>query len=202
MKILNDITEDEVTAIILQYNLNSFRFKNELKELLRQQKLDMKIITNPDLKDGTENALRRKFVQSLDGSGVGGYLAKDFPNDVAWKKTQINKADLQKIKYIDYSYWNELTYHTRLVRDGAESIKKGVIIFNESNQSFWDAFEALRQGKKFPAPILVTKNDDSDLVVIDGHLRLTVYLLDERYTPNEIEAIVGYSENFSLWDLY
>ncbi|MAF20798.1 MAG: hypothetical protein CMI55_03905 [Parcubacteria group bacterium] len=202
MKILNEITEDEVTAAILQYNSNSFRFKDRLKELFRQKGLDMKIVTNPDLKSDGENTLRRQFVQSLDGSGIGGYLDKSFPKDVAWKKARLSKEDLQKIKYIDYSYWNELTKNTRLVRDGAKSIKKGVVVFNESNQPFWDAFEALKQGKKFPAPILVTKNDRSDLVVIDGHLRLTVYLLDERYAPDEIETTIGYSENFSSWDLY
>lgn len=202
MKILNDMTEDEVTAIILQYNIGSFRFKSRLKKLLKQQKLDMKIVTDPDLKNNSENKLRKQFVQSLDGSDIGGYLDRNFPNNVTWKKAQLNKKDLQTIKYIDYSYWNELTNHTRLVRDGAESIKKGVIIFNKSNQPFWDAFEALKQGKKFPAPILVSLNTTSDLVVIDGHLRLTVYLLDERYTPNKIEAIIGYSENFLSWDLY
>ncbi len=202
MEILNNISEDEVTAIILNYNMHSLRFVNGLKELLRKHGLDEKIATNPDLRNDNENLLRKQFVQSLDGSNIGGYLNKNFPNNVVWKKAQLSKKDLQKIKYIDYSYWNKLTNHTRLVRDGANSIKKGIVIFNESNQGFWDAFEALKKGKKFPAPILVTKNINSDLVVIDGHLRLTVYLLDEHYTPNKIEAIIGYSENFSSWDLY
>jgi len=202
MKILNDISEDEVTAIILNYNMDSSRFRNELKELLQKHRLDEKIVINPDLKNDNENLLRKQFVQSLDGSTMGGYLDKSFPNNVIWKKAQLSKKDLQKIKYIDYSYWNELTNNTRLVSDGAESIKKGVIVFNVSNQPFWDAFEALKQGKKFPAPILVSQNSTSDLVVIDGHLRLTVYLLDERYAPDKVEAIIGYSEDFSSWDLY
>lgn len=202
MKIIDDITEDEVTTIILQYNMGSFRFNNELEKLLKQKKIDMKIVSEPNLKDIRENILRKKFVQSLNGSGVGGYLSGNFPNNVVWKKARLSKKDLSNIKYIDYSYWNELTNHTRLVHDGAESIKKGVIIFNESNQPFWNAFEALKQGKKFPAPILVSQNTNSDLVVIDGHLRLTVYLLNTHYTPNEIEAIIGYSENFNSWDLY
>jgi len=202
MKILDNITEDEVTATILQYNMNSFRFDQELKRLLKQKGINTKIISEPNLDDAGENKLRKKFVQSLNGSGIGGYLNENFPNDVLWKKVQLNKNDLYNIKYIDYSYWNELTNHTRMVRDGAESIKKGVIIFNESNQPFWDAFETLKQGKKFPAPILVSQNTDSNLVVIDGHLRLTVYLLDIRYTPDKIEAIIGYSKNFKSWDLY
>jgi len=202
MEILKNISEDEVTAIILNYNMHSSRFRNELKKLLQEHGLDEKIVTDPDLKNDSENAIRKRFIQSLDGSGVGGYLGKNFPNDVVWKKAQLSKEDLQKIKYIDYSYWNELTNNTRLVSDGAESIKKGVVIFNESNQRFWDAFEALKQGEKFPAPILVSQNSTSDLVVIDGHLRLTVYLLDAGYTPNKVEVIIGYSENFLSWDLY
>lgn len=202
MKILNDISEDEVTAIILNYNIRSLRFGNGLRELLQKCGLDEKMVTDPDLKDDNENALRKQFVQSLGGSDIGGYLSKNFPNNVTWKKAQLNKKDLHKIKYIDYDYWNELSHHTRLVRDGAKSIKKGVIVFNKSNQPFWDAFETLKQGKKFPVPILVSRNTTSDLVVIDGHLRLTVYLLDARYTPNKVEIIIGYSENFLSWDLY
>ena len=196
------MSEDEVTAIILQYNIDSVRFRGRLKELLRQQKLDMKIVTDPDLKNDSENKQRKQFVQSFNGSDIGGYLSSNFPKNVTWKKAQLNKNDLQKIKYINYDYWNELSHHTRLVCDGAKSIKKGVTVFNKSNQPFWEAFEALKQGKKFPAPILVSQNTTSDLVVIDGHLRLTVYLLDARYTPNKVEAIIGYSENFLSWDLY
>jgi len=202
MEILGDISEDEVTAIILDYNMNSPRFKFELKELLQRHGLDERIVNNPDLRNESENKLRKEFVQSLDGRGIGGYLNKDFPNDVEWKKAEINKEDLRAIKYIDYSYWNELTNNTRLVRDGAKSVKKGVVVFDASNYPFWYAFEAPKKGRKFPEPILVSRDFNSDLVVIDGHLRLTVYLIDARYTPNSIGVIMGYSENFSAWNLY
>lgn len=89
-----------------------------------------------------------------------------------------------------------------LISEGASNVRKGVEIFGQSNQQYWDALDALKKGQKFPEPILISRNPNSDLVVIDGHLRLTVNLLDSEYTPNEIEVVLGYSENFQNWDLY
>ena len=113
-----------------------------------------------------------------------------------------SKEDLMKVKYIHYDYWIELSKGTRLVKDGSSSIRKGVEIFGQSNQKFWDALEALKKGVKFPEPILIAKSPSSALVVLEGHLRLTVYLLDPVYKPNEIEVIIGFSKSFQNWDMY
>ncbi len=48
----------------------------------------------------------------------------------------------------------------------------------------------------------VAKNPIADFVVVDGHLKLTVYLLDPKYTSDEIEVLLGFSENFQNWDMY
>jgi len=50
--------------------------------------------------------------------------------------------------------------------------------------------------------ILVGINKESDLIVIEGHLRLTVYMLRSNFIPNQLEAIIGYSENLGNWYFY
>ena len=202
MKILNNITENEMTLIFLKAQMGSFRFVREMKQIVEDCNADIKIINNPDLDNQNENEQRRKLLQSFRGSDDEGHLFDDFPKNVLWKKVLLTKDDLKKVKYLDYDYWNELSNGTRLVSDGALSIKKSVEIFRQSNQHFWNAFDALRKGQKFPEPILIARNIDADLVVIDGHLRLTVYLLDPKYTPNEIEIIIGLSENFQDGGMY
>ena len=202
MEILKEVTEDEVTASLIKYNYHSFRFGKKLKSIIKKQDIDDNIIINPDIQNKKENQLRKKLMQSFDGSGVGGYLSKNFPNNIQWKLVKLNKQELQKIKYLNYSYWNELSNHKRYITEGVKTIKKGIEIFNQSNYIFLKAFEALKKGKIFPPPILVTKNENSDFVAIDGHLRLTSYLFDPKYTPEDIKAYIGYSENFQDWDMY
>lgn len=202
MKILKNITEDEMTFVFLRAKMESLRFEKEMQQLMKDCGADQKIIDSPNFKDQNENELRKKLLQSFGGSDDKGRLFENFPKNVSWKRALLTKSDLKKVKYIDYDYWNELSNGTRLVLEGASSIRKGVEIFNQSNQHFWNALDALREGQKFPEPILVARDFDADLVAVDGHLRLTVYFLDSKYTPNEIEVILGFSENFQDWDMY
>jgi len=202
MKILRNITEDEMIYVFIKEQMGSFRFAEEMEKIMRRHSADRKIIDTPNFQDEKENKLRKKLLQSFKGSDDEGSLFDDFPKNVLWKRAILIKDDLMKVKYIDYDYWNELSNGTRLVSEGATSIRKGIEIFNQSNQNFWNAFEALKKGVKFPEPILIAKNFVSDLVVVEGHLRLTVYLLNPKYTPNEIEIIVGFSEDFQDWDMY
>ena len=202
MKILKDITEEEMTLVFIKQQLGSIRFTKEMKQLMVKLGTDSNIINNPNFKDQNENELRKKLRQSFGGSDDDGHLFDDFPENVSWKRALLTKKEILRVKYINYDYWNELSNGTRLVSAGATSIKKGIEIFGQSNQKFYDALNALKKGINFPEPILIAKNLTSDIVVVEGHLRLTVYLLDPAYTPNEIEVIIGFSENFKDWDMY
>jgi len=202
MQILKDISEEKMTHMFIMQQMGSFRFADEMQQIMDKFGVDRKIIDNPNFKDQNENDLRLKLRQSFGGSDDDGHLFDNFPKNVSWKRAVLTKDDLMKVKYIDYDYWIELSNGTRLVKDGAVSIKKGTEIFGQSNQKFWDALTALKEGVKFPEPILIAKNLSSDLVVVEGHLRLTVYLLDPAHTPNEIEIVIGFSENFQDWDMY
>jgi hypothetical protein len=202
MKILKDITEDEMTYVFVKEQLGSFRFAEEMKQIMERIGADRKIIDTPNFNDQNENELRKRLLQEFKGSDNDGHLFENFPKNVSWKRALLTKDDLIRVKYINYDYWNELSNGTRLVSEGALSIKKGVEIFGQSNQKFWDAFDALKKEVKFPEPIIIAKNSSADLVVVEGHLRLSVYLLDPNYTPNEIEVIIGFSENFEDWNMY
>jgi len=202
MKILKDISEEEMTHMFIMQQIGSFRFAEEMEGIIKRHGINRQIIDNPNFEDQNENELRLKLRQSFGGSDDEGHLFDNFPKNVSWKRAVISKEDLMRVKYIDYDYWIELSNGTRLVKDGTSNIIKGIEIFGQSNQKFWDALEALKNGAKFPEPILITKNLSSDIVVVEGHLRLTVYLLDPVYTPNEIEVVIGFSENFQDWDMY
>jgi hypothetical protein len=60
----------------------------------------------------------------------------------------------------------------------------------------------LRRGAQFPTLIFVAKDVDAYLVVMEGHVRLTAYLIAPEYIPSELEVIIGYSEQITEWGCY
>jgi hypothetical protein len=62
--------------------------------------------------------------------------------------------------------------------------------------------EAVAAGARFPPLILVTTEPDGDLVVLEGHARLTALLLCPDRLPPELEVLVGASPAMTRWGLW
>jgi len=54
----------------------------------------------------------------------------------------------------------------------------------------------------FPTLILIGKNRESPLVVLEGHMRLTAMFLAPEWLPAELEVMVGFSEQIERWGCY
>jgi hypothetical protein len=121
---------------------------------------------------------------------------------MSWKKVILSKEELQNTKYINYSYWVEMSGGTRLPKDGAENILAGKEVYGQSNEHFLRMADAVRDGAVFERLILVAENENAYLVVLEGHHRLTAYCMAIDYVPEEIEVIVGFSEAIVNWGLY
>lgn len=202
MKILRECSEQEMIWTFLKGEIDSPRFGDKVKYFLDALKLNRSIIDYPNLDDPSENDARKELLGEFRGLGKNKLLFENFPTDVSWKQVVLTKDDLQKVKFINWSYWIQISGGTRLAKDAAQNVNRGVEISGVSNKQYYDALDALKKGKKFVEPIFATIPGSEDLVLVEGHLRITTYLLDPQYTPHEIEAILGYSENFRKWDLY
>ncbi len=202
MKKIKEITEDEVIGIFLQTEINSKRWGETLKDYLaRDQKL-ISLVEYPDYKNNDENDYRRNLLGKFRGYGNNTSLFENFPTKVKWQKIILKKEELKKIKYMNYSYWNELSANTRLAIKGAENVLSGIIVFGESDDGFLNAAKAIKEGVKFPPIILVTENLNNDLIVLEGHQRITAYLMSYSYLPDELEVIVGHSNVMHQWSGY
>ena len=95
----------------------------------------------------------------------------------------------------------ELSGASRLARDGARWIMQGLAHSEEAKQSL-NAAKALQEGAIFPELILVGLTQGDNLVVLEGHIRLTAYLLWSDHLPPEVPAIVGYSKALPSWAFY
>ena len=61
---------------------------------------------------------------------------------------------------------------------------------------------AERVGEAWPPLIVCTAGGDEPLVVLEGHVRLTAYVLAGGDAPAEIEALLGTSTHMHSWALY
>jgi hypothetical protein len=200
MKILNQIEEVEVISEFLKSEINSKRFGKQILYALKNK--SKKIITNPDLNNEKDNQFRKNLFGKVRGYGKNRDLFENFPEDVKWFKAIITKQELKNVKYIDYSYWNEISNNTRLPSKSSKNIKENVEIYGVSNKGFWEIHAEIKKGKTFPYMIFVAKNKKSRIVILEGHARLTSYYLEPKLIPAEIEIIVGYSDKMVNWNLY
>lgn len=202
MELLGKSSEDEMIAEFLKAEFTSERFGDRLKTILARLKVIPKLITAPDLTSHSENALRKSLLGEYRGYGKNKEIFEGFPDDIRWHTAFCTAADLKRVKYIAYDYWIKLTGGSRLPQDAAKSIQAGMVVFNQSNQRFFNAAEAIKKGVKFPRLILVARDEKSPVVVLEGHVRLTAYMLVPSRIPEKSEVLIGYSPKFSSWDLY
>ena len=124
-------------------------------------------------------------------------LFNNFPKNIDWEFVQFDAEDLDKIYYINYDYWNELSNNTSKPVEASKNIRNGIEIYEVSNKPF---LEGLNYIDSFPPVILLTCNDYKYLI-IEGHSRMTVYGLNPTTFKNTY-GFIGHcsKEEMSLYD--
>ena len=202
MKIIKEISEDEFVASFLKMEIDSERFGDRYLPQIEKDGRDRKIVDSPDFSNKEENMYRRFLLEKARGYKINKLLFVNFPNDVKWFRAQFTKEDLQNSKFLKYSYWIKVSSGSRKAADAAKTIKSGIEIFDQPNKIYFKAAEAIRNGVKLPELIFVGKDEDSELILLEGHLRLTSYFLVYEHIPELLECIVGFSPNISKWIFY
>lgn len=172
MKIIRTSKEQEMILEFLKGELESIRFNEKLKNILNKLQLEETIILNGDINNSLENEKRQLIMKKFRGYPSSS-LFKNFPNIYKWNYVLFEKNDIDKIFYINYDYWNELSNNTSKPIEAAKNIKNGKEIFNVSNEAFLNGSKLL-DNKLFPPVILITCNECKYLI-IEGHSRMTIY---------------------------
>ncbi len=140
--------------------------------------------------------MRRSLLARTRGYGEGRDVFEDFPRRVRWEWALLDPAELAAVRYIEYSYWNELSAGSRFPSDAAARIRAGVEAFDVPNERFESAAAALAAGKQFP-PLILAGEGPGALVCLEGNLRLTAYALAG--FPTEVECLVGTAPDLARW---
>ncbi len=155
-----------------------------------------RLLIRPDTADAVENATRRKLLARTRGYGEDRDVFEDFQPVVDWRWAILDPAELAAVRYIEFSYWNELSGGSRLALDAAARIEDGVEVFDVPSDRFHAAAAAIGRGEALPPPILAGVSS-ADLVCLEGNLRLTAYAL--LGFPTALECLVGTSPRLRPW---
>jgi hypothetical protein len=196
VQILAASCDDEMVATFLRGELSSERFGGDIRSCLVSRELPERLLTDADLSDAGANAARRAVLAATRGYGENRELFIDFPAEVTWIKAILSASEIASVRYMDYSYWHEISGGSRLPADAAARIKAGMQAWDVPNGRFVTAARALTSGAQFPPLILVGENRE-ELVCLEGHLRLTAHALAG--FPMAVECLVGTAPTMGRW---
>ncbi|GAB3884737.1 hypothetical protein GCM10029964_046220 [Kibdelosporangium lantanae] len=182
-----------MVACFLSGELPSRRFGPNLRSHLTAAGHTDRLLTHPDLSDADANSARRALLAATRGYGEDRDLFEDFPTDVTWTRALLSASEMARVRYVEYSYWVELSGGSRLPADAAVRVRAGLRAFGVPNDRFLDAAEVWSE---FPPLILVGERHDN-LVCLEGHLRLTAYALAG--FPTDVECLVGIAPTMGRW---
>jgi hypothetical protein len=89
MKIIKEITADEMVAIFLKAEINSDRWSHHPLMILKKLGVNREIIDKPDLSNVKHNQTRADILKAYRGYGKNENLFQNFPSDVVWSMMKI-----------------------------------------------------------------------------------------------------------------
>jgi hypothetical protein len=151
MRVLRDSSDDEMIACFLQGELSSERFGPAIHDAMLARGQPETLVTHPNLADQHANQDRRAQLAATRGYGEDRELFEHFPAEVRWVRARLTGAELGWIRYVEYSYWNEISGGSRLATDAAERTNAGVRPWGVSHRRFHSAAYALLGASGSPA---------------------------------------------------
>jgi hypothetical protein len=188
MRLLGPASEDDMVAAFLTAEATSERYGPRIAENLIRLGQPRRIVDQPDTRDEAANEARRLILAAYRGYPTQNVFT-GMPADVTWHHAAFTAAELAAVQYIDYPYWTEFSGGTRLAADGARRL--GPWQDQPPGTIYRQIAENLRDGRLPPPIILLGEPGPANLVVIEGHKRLTGLLLCPHWLPAELDVLLG-----------
>ena len=182
VRLLHPITEDEMIAVFLRAELESERFAEKLGALLSRDGVEF---------DSADAAYRRRLLDEHRAYERREGLFLGFPREVDWFRAALTRDEVLDILFIDWSWWLELSGGTRSPREAARRIRAGELTGMTADVTADEHEPYLDSASKL---IAATTPSYERLVLVEGHVRLTAYALFPNRVPDELEILLGVSE--------
>jgi hypothetical protein len=185
MRILGPSSEGEMLAVFLRAELDSRRYGQTLRDLLARDGKSVESLTDPEY--------ARRLLDEYRGYERRIGLFGGFPREVDWFRAELTRDELLDILYIDWDWWLRISDGTRSPRVAAQLIRAGKVPGSTAEEH--EPFVAKPQ----PELIAVTTPAHAPLVLLEGHVRLTAYALFPERVPDELELLLGVSDEMQSW---
>jgi hypothetical protein len=188
MRLLGPASEDEMIAVFLAAEAGSERYGPQISEVLTGLGQASGIVEHPDTRDDAANVIRRRVLAAYRGYPSGGVFTGMLA-DVVWHHAALSPAELATVRYLDDPYWTDFSGGTRLAAGGARRL--GPWQDQPPGTVYRQVAENLRYGRLPPPIIVLGEPGPANLVVIEGHKRLTGLLLCPYWLPPELTVLLG-----------
>jgi hypothetical protein len=195
MKILRNLSEDDMVAEFLKAEVASPRFSNKVSTSAVDNGLSPLQLLHPDTTNTSENAKRKLVLDDIRGYGSNTLLFAGLPKGLKWQLCEITLKDILACSYAYHSSWLSLSEGSLSVAVGAKNYQG--FKADDIGKNVTELIPIINTGTVLPRVILL-KDIDGSFIVFEGHTRITAYAnaLDSEET---IEAIVGVGKNLSDW---
>jgi len=181
-----------MVAAFLQAEIDSPRFGGDVRDAMSALGVPEDVVRRPDLRDPEANRARAAVLARWRGYGRDAEMFEGVPVDLIWFEVRMSRLEVGGLRYVDDGYWNELSGGSRLVRDGAATVRSGRVVFGVPNDRFTHLAARIASAGYAAGPLIAWGDVLSGpLELIEGHLRATAIALLVDPVQEEIPAIVG-----------
>ena len=199
---LGAATEDQVILAWLQAEIESPDFQAYVignPPNPANLSLALKAARSPDLRDTTQNDLRRQIITEMYGFGRGTGSFEGLGNDLAWRRMRLSVGEVGEMLYARRDgAWRLLSPATRKVAEGATNVGH-VFTGDSTNMVVLSLASGICHSDKKVPEIIALKRPDGSLVILEGHARATAIALEAHRFPNGVQAYVGEGPSVAGW---
>jgi hypothetical protein len=199
MRVLAPATEDDMVLLFLRAEIDSTRFAPTLLETLAELGRDRSLVDHADTTDAEENAARREALARSRGYLRNEAVFSGFPDDTSWSWAMLTPDELAAVRYIDWDYWLDVTGGTRRPADAIERMRDE---WGSEGNDVRAIADTVARGSLPLEIIVLGRPPGEDLVVLEGHVRLSALLLRPENLPAEVCVLLGTSPRIEEWGLY
>jgi hypothetical protein len=122
--------------------------------------------------------------------------------DVQWYYGVLLPEHLERVRYIDYSYWNTLSVGSRRPADVLPTLQAGRLPkwLTKLGTSWCFTFAAqLASAETVDGLIVMATPDLSDLVLLEGHARLSAIFVGGLQRLLTVRSYLGLASDLRQW---
>ena len=199
---LGAATEDQVILAWLQAEIESPDFQAFVignPPNPANLSLALKAARSPDLRDQTQNELRRQIITAAYGFGQGAGSFQGLGPDLAWRRVRLDTDEVGDLLYARQgAAWPILAPATRKVAEGASNVGH-VFTGDSTNMVVLSLASGICHSDKKVPEIITLRRPDGNLVILEGHARATAIVLEAHRFPTGVEVFVGAGASVANW---